>query len=339
MVRHSAIKWRNIYYMLTYAIDELGFMQLGDIETEDCGSLDNLLASIMCRAMELLERNDYLREYIKKQDIIDKYRGTLDIQKTFGTNAHMESKLCCNYFELNNDNIYNQIIKKALSILNTRGSKISLDRHIIIKRHLEELSEISEVEIDNVNLGELEYSDLQPWYRTAISASKLVIEQLLGMDKEGNYLLLELSDDERLNYIFEKFVREFLQLEYDKAETTDPVYNTESGRKMLDILMECRTKALIIDTKWYSKTSHNKQSNNRELLDYGETYSSLERGNRTLNCLILYAKTEEKIRLARPNTRFAGEEKEFTIYECIIDLNQEFDKIKKDLIEIVEKYL
>ena len=57
-MRHKRINWRNIYYMLTYTIDELEFMKLGDIETEDCGSLDNLLASIMCRAMELLKRRD-----------------------------------------------------------------------------------------------------------------------------------------------------------------------------------------------------------------------------------------------------------------------------------------
>jgi len=32
-MRHKRINWRNIYYMLTYAIGELGFMKLGDIHT------------------------------------------------------------------------------------------------------------------------------------------------------------------------------------------------------------------------------------------------------------------------------------------------------------------
>ena len=32
-MRHKRINWRNIYYMLTYTIDELEFMKLGDIHT------------------------------------------------------------------------------------------------------------------------------------------------------------------------------------------------------------------------------------------------------------------------------------------------------------------
>ena len=338
-MRHKRINWRNIYYMLTYAVDGVAKMELGDVVIEKCNTLDDLFAGIMCRAMEVLEANNYLREYTEKRESIDRLKGRLDIKQTFGTSTYAEGKLHCKFFELNNDSIYNQIIKRALTSLITYGKGINEDRYAKLLRYIEDLSDVRDSEIDEVDLIEIDYESIPIWYKAAILASKLVIENLLARDEDGNYLLLELNDEERLNHIFEAFVRTFLQLEYKKARVESPYYLTDSGKKKLDILVEKMDEALIIDTKWYSDITNNKQSNNREMLDYGETYTSIARGHRKLNCLIIYAKTIDKVKLAKPDVRFAGEAKEFTIYEDVLDLDQEFDKIKRDIIAKVEKFI
>ena len=81
-MRHKRINWRNIYYMLTYAVDEVAKMELGDVAIEKYKTLDDLFAGIMCRAMEVLEANNYLREYTEKRESIDRLKGRLDIKQT-----------------------------------------------------------------------------------------------------------------------------------------------------------------------------------------------------------------------------------------------------------------
>ena len=276
MRRYGRINWKNIYYMLTYDADELASMELGDVAIENCKTLDDLFAGMLCRAMEILHNNDYLREYVKKTEEMDRFRGKLDVRKTFGTNTFERGKLYCVYNELNNDSIYNQIIKRAITSLIYYGKGIDNNRYIKLKGYADELADISIIEIDRVDLIEIGYDELPIWYKSAIIASKLTIENLLARDEAGEYLLFELDDEKRLCRIFEAFIRNFLKLEYKKARVDNPCYKTDSGNKKLDILVERKDDALIIDAKWYSDITNNKQSNNREMLDYGETYSSLE---------------------------------------------------------------
>ena len=345
----NRIQWKNIYYMLTYAIDELAYMKPDDSDIEKYKSLDDLLASLMCRSAELLYENNFLNDYNKIGRATDRPRGNILMQETYDTGAYAIGKIYCENFELNINSLANKVIKSAARCLMRQGKDLSIGSILGLRRLVDELNYVNSIEGTNLNIEDLEYVDLPDWYKPAVVVSKLILDELLGKDEDGISRLFRLNDNQRLKYIFEKFVRNFYRIEYRyKAKTTKPVYTLEGGRQhRLDILLESENKAVIIDTKWYEGIAGSNRSGNiSQVYDYIGSYKENEslRGmgkKRRTTGIVLYAMTEDnKSKLNRIERRTMGKDLgSFHIYEKTINLNQEFDGIKKDLIKLVDKHI
>jgi 5-methylcytosine-specific restriction enzyme subunit McrC len=343
-MQDNKIIWRNIYYMLTYAIDELAYMKIGDAEIDDCKTLDELLAALMIKAIELLYKNNYLNDYNRITGITDKVKGTILIDKTYNSGVIALGKVYCKYFVLNINSKPNIIIKSAITCL-LRHGEISRERRFILNNIVEDLNNVADIDAMELDFEDLEYYLLPDWYKPAIVVSKLIVKNLLGMDKFGKVRLFVLDDEERLKYIFEEFVRNFYMQEYKDGKTTQPVYKvSETSKNKLDMLIENDKRALIIDTKWYQSKNiyNNRRANIREIIDYIISYKENEVDTRKETFgVVLYARTNANANvLNEEELRSLGKDYgECLICERTLDLNQEFEDIKNDLKDLADEFL
>lgn len=348
MARKSKIKWNNIYYMLTYAIDELSKMEVGNTSLEECKSLDDLLSALMCKAMELLDMNNYLSEYNKAKEITDRPHGNILMRESYSSGAYPKGKLYCEYFELSINSTANKIIKVAVSSLLRYGKGIKKERRAVLNNVIDDLSDVEDISITEADFDELDYEYLPEWYKPAIIVSKLIVKELLGNDRYGESRLFTLDDKDRLKYIFEKFVRNFYKQEYVRGITTEPKYKLHGGRRhILDMLIEGRTKVLVIDTKWYQgRLGDNRSRNMSQVYDYIGSYKeneglTEEKTKKVPYGVVLYAMNDiNEYKLNRNEQReLLGNHGKCLICERTIDLSKEFDEIKWDLIRLADTFL
>lgn len=347
------IAWRNIYHMIAYAIDELAYMDLDDIDFEEYKSLNDLIAELMIKAVELLNENAYLHDYNKTKIDTDKIKGRILIEDSYRRGVIALGKLCCEYFKFDVNSIYNKIIKTALKHILTRDD-IADERLIKINSIINEMYGIDTLEPYNIDFRDIDYKSLPGWYKPAIVVSKLVIDEIIGLDEEGNRRLYELSDNTRLRYIFEKFVRNFYMNEYKRGRTTNPSIpirgSSRKRKRILDALIETDTRALIINAKWYDseKSYTSRNENMAVMLDCCIGYSQLEgKGNVEVAGVVLYAKNnsdkcdfdDKEERKVGVDIEGESHNKVFMIYDKTIDLCKDFEDIKRDLIKKADAML
>lgn len=353
-IQSKNVNWRNIYYMLTYAIDELAYLDIDDSSCEKIKSLDDLLAALLTKSVELLYENNFMRDYKPIRVSTDKPKGRILIRESYNKGTIPYSKLYCEYYVINKNTLYNKIIKSAIYHLLQYGKDISKENLYFLYNYFADFHEVDLIEIRELNLNEIDYINAPEYYKPALMASKLVIQDYLArdiieLDEAGN--LYGLTDAARLSYIFEKFVRNFYSKEYKKAITTRPSYAITNKRTcILDALLETNTKALIIETKFYeSRVSYtsNNINNIREVLDYSIAYKDFNikkfgSFNRSLTAVVLYAKTGAvDIKDEYSETRILDNAANLNvaIHVKILNLNMSFDEIKNYLIELADTYL
>ena len=70
MINDKGILIRNIYYMLSYAFQELKRRNYEDIDKEDFERVQDLFAEILYKGMSMQLKQGLYREYIEKHDTL-----------------------------------------------------------------------------------------------------------------------------------------------------------------------------------------------------------------------------------------------------------------------------
>jgi len=345
MVETVNIKWKNIFYMMCYAIDELKNFEYEDIDTEDVEGVNDLLAKLLIASVEQLINKGLFRNYEDTGIITSKPFGRIDIAKSYNLGTIPKGELYCDVSLMDVNNYYNQIIKAALQIMVECNfkSKDKIRKELVNNlRYLHsEFNQVDDIEVDSNSFDNIDIDNASQLYKSSLIVCKLIIESWLLTDKKGKHKQLNLSNENRLKYIFEKFVRNYYKWEYKDAKTSNPTYTLPSrgsrvARNILDMLLETKETALVIDTKWYD-TSTDSDANERQVSEYGQSYLR-EHPDTTKNivALLLYADSETVV--ARDYI-YRDDDLRVPIYTEKLSINTEFDVIKKNLTDIANIYL
>ena len=100
MINDKGILIRNIYYMLSYAFQELKKCNYEDIDKEDFERVQDLFAEILYKGMSMQLKQGLYREYIEKHDTLPLLKGKLDIRETIRNRVQRKSVLSCEFDEL-----------------------------------------------------------------------------------------------------------------------------------------------------------------------------------------------------------------------------------------------
>lgn len=343
MINDKGILIRNIYYMLSYAFQELKRRNYEDIDKEDFERVQDLFAEILYKGMSMQLKQGLYREYIEKHDTLPLLKGKLDIRETIRNRVQRKRVLSCEFDELSENNIFNQIIKTTACIL-VREKTVSRIRKVQLKSLLPFFDGVDEVNPFTIRWNMLRYQRSNQTYKMLMNICFFVLDGMLMTEESGAYKMATFSD-EHMNRLFEKFV-----LEYYKVHHKDVSANTEhiewdidlEKSPMIDFLPAMKTDitlrkenhVLIIDTKYYGHTlqySFNKATiHSNNLYQVFSYVKNEDKGNTgDIEGMLLYAKTQEEI---SPNLDAVFGKNRIRVKT--LDLNNEFKDIAGQLDNI-----
>ena len=110
MIKDKTIFIKNIYYMLSYAFFDLHQGDYINVAAEKFENIHNLLAAILAQGIGHQIKQGLYREYSSHKDDFMVVRGKIDMVGTVKNKINRRKALTCEYDELTENNIFNQII-------------------------------------------------------------------------------------------------------------------------------------------------------------------------------------------------------------------------------------
>lgn len=347
--KHSRM-YKNVFYMLCYAVDELTLLDISSVNTEKFKGTLDVMCSLMIAALEPWLKGSKDRDYRQKQIVTDKPYGKLDLYRSMTTGVYSSGRLVCTVNKLSIDSEQNRVIKLAIAELisacRINSFEVCSDNVAKLYRIMREFSAVRDITLAEYRRDYKLVSTDNIDCRPALAASKIILAMALPDDKsKGDNILQSRVDTDRLKYIFQKFVVNFSKAHLkNKAGThhvgpysitTDKSSTGDRIKYMMDLLIHVNDKIIIIDTKWY--TGDESGQNNRQIRDYLRETAYKYRSDESVSTLfgiVLYATNSYSKRDNALPCKF--EQTDRVVDETLnlhLDMRRDFEDIKKDLAE------
>ncbi len=343
MSQNSNIIIKNIYYMLTYAFQELRKNDYKDIASEKFDNIYDLFAEILLHGISHQLKQGLHRTYVNKNDYLNTLRGKIDINNTLRKYSAGIHALACEFDEFSENNLFNQILKSTIRLV-IKQSQVKYIRKSALLKLLPYFANIDYVDLTTVKWTHLRFDRNSKTYEMLIYLCYFVANNLLLTTDEGFYHIHSFSDD-KMCRLYEKFILEFYKRHHPylkpcAKQISWNIIEEESTSSILpimqtDIHLCYNGRTLIIDAKYYTKSmgkyydklaihSHNQYQILSYVLNHDKNHSG------TTDGMLLYAKTDEEI---TPNGHMKWKDGNM-IYYRTLDLNCTFEQIKKQLDSI-----
>lgn len=343
-VKNTVIK--NIYYMLTYAFKVLTQKNYEEVASESFDNIYDLFATILIKGVNKQVKQGLYKEYVLHHNDLTTVRGKINIRDTIINKMQRKQLIACEYDELTENNLYNQIIKATIYLLLSEES-VKTQSKIQLKRLLIHFSKVSVINSKEIPWHNLQYQKNNETYQMIMNICYFIIDNLLLTTVRGDYKSPMFSE-KNMNLLFERFVLNFYKKHYQDIKVHAPhiQWNLDEGydqrdeiylpRMETDILLEKNNKSLIIDTKFYSKPmTKNDKLQSHNLYQIFSYVKNKDRNiNETVSGMLLYAQTERDL---YPDFEYRLDGN--LISAKTLNLNQDFETIQYQLNQIVEEKL
>lgn len=340
---------KNIYYMLSYAFQILKESNYESIAAEEFEEIQDLFAAILSKGVAKQLKQGLYREYTTQKESIFLMRGKLDMIKTVHNRIQQKQKLACEFDELSENNLYNQILKTTMYYL-MKDMKVSKEHKNALNRELIFFDGVTLLEPASILWRNLNYHRNNKNYEMLLNICYFVMNGMLQTTDEGRYKMTTFSD-EHMARLYEKFILEYYRQHHtylSEVKAAQVKWNLvgENDEMMLrflpvmqtDIFLRLNEKILILDAKYYGKSLQKQydkytlhSSNLYQIYTYVKNQDKNNTGN--VSGILVYAKTEEAI---TPDCIFniGGNQ----IGARTLDLNCDFKLITAQLDSIAEKF-
>ena len=341
------IRIQNIYYMLAYAFQVLNEQGYRNIATEDFENTAELCAAILARGINIQIKRGLGKEYIPRTEALSSLRGKIDITESIKTQALQRKQLVCSYDEFSVNSYMNRIIKSTVLLL--LRADITKARKKELRKVLVFFDDVDVIDLYSVNWN-MQYNRNNQTYRMLISICFLVVKGLLQTQSDGTTKLMDFLDEQRMHRLYEKFILEYYRKEYPQitANASQIPWQLDDDMSAMlpvmqtDIMLSHGEKTLIIDAKYYAHSTqiqydkHSLHSGNLYQIFTYVKNKEAELADRPheVSGMLLYAKTDEDI-YPENAYRMSGNRIEVRT----LNLDGDFDSIRKQLDGIAEKYL
>lgn len=257
--------------------------------------------------------------------------------------------LACEFDELSENNLLNQILKSTVLLLLKHGNVKARYKDDLKKKMLF-FSAVDTLELTSVRWSAIRFGRNNQNYRMLISICQLLAEGLLLTTEQGEYRLAAFLDEQRMCRLYEKFILEYYRKHFPQLSVTAsqiPWALDDGSGTMLpvmqsDITLQLGSSVLIIDAKYYSHTTQ--EHYGRHTLHSGNLYQiftyvknkdyAFGETPHKVSGLLLYAKTEDQI---HPDQTYQMHGNEIGVKT--LDLNLPFEGIRKQLDGIVREMM
>lgn len=297
---------RNVYYMMAYAFKALSLQEYAELTKEDFGRFEDLLAAILALGIGIQRKRGFERGYLEVEEDLFGIRGHIDISGTAKNRIAQHREIKCVYDEYSEDTYMNRILKCCATLL-LGSPTVDTLRKADLKRCLQYLSDISQLEPQQIQWSRLRFHRNNRSYQLLMNVCHMVAEGWLLGEKKGDIKLARYMDNQKLHALFENFVFAYFKEEHPQLTVSSKRVSSgsEDAPSFLpalytDVTLEYENRTLIVDCKCYGQIM---QSNmGHEILSpahrnqiYGyvmhEAYSSPEK---EVEGMLLYALTESE---------------------------------------------
>lgn len=337
---------QNIYYMLAYAFQVLNENGYKDIATEQFDNVGELCAAILAKGVSIQLKRGLGKEYIPQTEALSSLRGKIDIAESVKTQSMLRKQLVCAYDEFTVNSYMNRIIKSTMELL--IRSKIRPVQKKELRKLLVFFGDVESLDVREIN-WKLQYNRNNQSYRMLINVCYLVVKGLLQSNSAGATKLMDFLDEQRMCRLYEKFILEYYRKEHPEIKANasqipwqlDDDFGTMLPVMQSDIMLSKGSTTLIIDAKYYSRTTQSQYGVNT--LHSGNLYQiftyvknkDAEYGDEphTVSGMLLYAQTDEVV---QPNDVYQMSGNQISVRT--LNLNLPFEEIKAQLDGIVETH-
>ena len=346
MTEDKGILIRNVYYMLAYAFQELRQNNYAEITGEKFDNIYDLFAEILIRGISYQLKQGLYREYISRNESMQTVRGKIDLNGTIVNRMRNNQQIVCDYDELSENNIYNRILLTTATTL-IKHSDVKKEKKSKLKQMMLFFQNVQPIDVHSIRWNALRFDRNNRNYRMLLYLCYFVISEWLMTTEDGKFKMRGFSDDHMCR-LFEKFVLEYYKKHHPdlKPCAAQIDWNIETEQSTLnilpimqtDILLTIGERTLIIDTKYYTRSMQKQfdkatiHSNNLyQIHTYVTEYDEYHTGK--VDGMLLYAKTQEDI---VPDGQLKRKDGNY-IYFKTLDLNQDFENIKKQLDGLIRR--
>lgn len=348
MTKDKSILIKNIYYMLSYAFQTLNQGEYESVEKEQFDNLHDLFAAILAKGIGRQLKQGLYREYVNRKEDLTVVRGKIDIQGTIRNKIAITDKLTCEYDELSENNLLNQVLKTTVVLL-LRHGMVKEEYKTDLKKEMLFFSTVDTVDLQQIRWSAIRFQRNNNTYRMLVSLCQLIVEGMLMTTESGEYKLASFIEEQRMCRLYEKFILEYYAKECPQVKATasqinwalDDGVGTYLPIMQSDIMLTKGNSVLIIDAKYYT---HNMQSQyNSSTIISGNLYqiftyvknkeAEFGGADHTVSGMLLYAKTDEQI---QPDAEYQMSGNRISVKT--LDLNLEFSEIAKQLNRIAAEH-
>ena len=222
------------------------------LKIKSASILDLYIDAFLTETEKLYQRG-LRKKYRSVQENLNKLKGKIHFTNHIKKNAFHKERFFIEHKVYDRDNYLNQILLKAINILNIISNNPSFDFRI--KKLLINFEGISDVNIVESDFKQLQFNKNNQRYKRAITLAKLIILHYSPDLKGGNQDILAILFD--MNVLYENYIyRKLKALQYKPELNIIKVHSQqrqafwESRGLRADILVETEKNNIIIDTKW-----------------------------------------------------------------------------------------
>ena len=349
MIKDKTILIKNIYYMLSYAYTPLTQGGYESVEKEEFDNIHNLFAAILAKGIGRQLKQGLYREYVDKTESLAALRGKIDINGTVRNKLSRQKLISCEFDELSENNLLNQIIKTTVMLL-LRQKNVSPSHKSDLKKEMLFFSNVDDIDPTTIHWSSIRFQRNNNNYRMLIGICQLVLEGMLLTTEKGDYKLATFIKPELMSKLYEKFILEYYNQEHKELDASasqipwglDDNVDTMLPVMQTDITLTQGEKTLIIDAKYYSSTLQQHfdrmtvYSNNLyQIFTYvkNKEVELKDKQPHEISGMLLYAKTDEE---TYPNNDYKMSGNRIGVHT--LDLSVDFDKIRGQLDLIAERH-
>ena len=347
MIKDKSIYIKNIYYMLSYAFSTLNQGGYESVKAESFDNIHDLMSAILAKGISLQLKQGLYREYVLYNQDLNTLRGKINMPGTILNKLSSRKVLNCEYDELSENNLFNQILKST-ALLMIRRSEAKEERKANLRNVMLFFSAVDEIDLKAVKWTMIRFQRNNRSYRMLISLCQLIVEGMLQTTEDGEYRLASFVDQEHMERLYEKFILEYYIQEFPKLSVSSSKIEwavDDGERTMLpsmqsDIMISKGSIVLIIDAKYYTHTlqsyfdTNTIRSNNLyQIFTYVKNKDAEYKSKpHTVSGMLLYAATDEAI---QPDNDYMMSGNKISVKT--LDLNREFKDIAGQLNAIAKE--
>lgn len=342
---------KNIYYMLSYAFTSLDHDDFDELDAEAFENIHNLFAAILAREIGRQLKQGLYREYTDHRNNVTAARGKIHMPGTIQNQIARKRVLTCEYDELSENILLNQILKTTVLLL-LRNDKVDQIYKAALKKEMLFFSSIEIIDPSTIRWASIRFHRNNISYRMPISICQLLMEGFLMTTEEGGYKLAPFIKGQTLDKVYEKFILQYYNKECKQVKAAaskiswalDNDISTMLPTMQSDITLKKKGQngqVLIIDAKFYASSTqehfdvHTQHSANMyQIFTYVKNKDAEFKDEpHKVSGMLLYAATDDDI---QPDNVYQMSGNQISVKT--LDMNCDFADIAKQLDDIADDH-